>query len=41
MSEASLDEITEHRPRVRGFVLRLVGDEALAEDLTQETFLRA
>ncbi len=41
MNEVSLDEITEQRPRVRGFVLRLVGDEALAEDLTQETFLRA
>jgi RNA polymerase sigma-70 factor (ECF subfamily) len=30
----------EHRPLVRAFVLRHVGDEALAEDLTQETFLR-
>jgi RNA polymerase sigma-70 factor (ECF subfamily) len=30
-----------HRPVVRGLVLRHVGDEALAEDLTQETYLRA
>lgn len=29
------------REALRGFVLRLVGDEVLAEDLTQETFLRA
>jgi len=29
-----------HRPLVRAFVLRHVGDEALADDLTQETFLR-
>jgi RNA polymerase sigma-70 factor (ECF subfamily) len=34
------DAMTEHRPLVRGFVLRHVGDEALADDLTQETFLR-
>lgn len=27
-------------PRVRGFLLRLTGDPALADDLTQETFLR-
>jgi RNA polymerase sigma-70 factor (ECF subfamily) len=30
-----------HRPVVRGLVLRHVGDEALAEDLTQEAYLRA
>ena len=30
----------EHRPLVRAFVLRHVGDAALADDLTQETFLR-
>jgi RNA polymerase sigma-70 factor (ECF subfamily) len=30
-----------HRAAVRGFILRHVGDEALAEDLTQETYLRA
>lgn len=29
------------RDAVRGFVRRLLGDDALAEDLTQETFLRA
>lgn len=27
-------------PRVRGFLLRLCGDGALADDLTQETFVR-
>lgn len=27
-------------PRVRGFLLRLCGDRALADDLTQEVFLR-
>jgi RNA polymerase sigma-70 factor (ECF subfamily) len=27
-------------PRVRGFLLRLCGDPALADDLTQETFVR-
>ncbi len=35
------DAMTEHRPLVRAFTLRHVGDEALADDLTQETFLRA
>ena len=35
------DAMTEHRPLVRAFALRHVGDEALADDLTQETFLRA
>lgn len=33
--------LAEHREAVRRFVLRLVGNPALAEDLTQETFLRA
>jgi RNA polymerase sigma-70 factor (ECF subfamily) len=28
-------------PRVRGFLLRLCGDPSVADDLTQETFLRA
>lgn len=30
-----------HRTAVRAFVLRLVGDEALADDLTQEAYVRA
>jgi len=34
-------DMDQHYPAVRGFVLRLVGDTALAEDLTQETFIRA
>jgi len=34
------DAMAVHRPLVRAFVLRHVGDEALADDLTQETFLR-
>jgi RNA polymerase sigma-70 factor (ECF subfamily) len=37
---AQSDAIAFHRPLVRAFVLRHVGDEALADDLTQETFLR-
>ncbi|MDH3673703.1 MAG: RNA polymerase sigma factor [Gammaproteobacteria bacterium] len=40
MTASPLETLTEHRQAVRGFVLRLVGDEALAEDLTQETFVR-
>jgi RNA polymerase sigma-70 factor (ECF subfamily) len=32
--------VASHRRAVRGFVLKLVGDETLAEDLTQETFVR-
>ena len=40
MIETSLENLTEHRQSVRGFVLGLVHDEALAEDLTQETYLR-
>ncbi|MDH3214119.1 MAG: RNA polymerase sigma factor [Myxococcales bacterium] len=34
------EALAAHRPALRRFVLRHVGDEALAEDLTQETFLR-
>ncbi len=30
-----------HRQAVRAFVLRLTGNEALAEDLTQEAYMRA
>ena len=41
MPEILTDNITRHRPSVRGFVLRMVRDETLAEDLTQETFLKA
>lgn len=34
-------DMDQHYRAVRGFVHRLVGNEAVAEDLTQETFLRA
>jgi RNA polymerase sigma factor (sigma-70 family) len=30
----------EHRPRIFSFTLRMTGSRAVAEDLTQETFLR-
>ncbi len=39
--ETSADSMAEHRGAVVGFLRRLVGDPALAEDLAQETFLRA
>ena len=32
---------TGHREAVRGFLVSVLGDSALAEDLTQETWLRA
>ncbi len=41
MEEVSLEAAVEHRDFVRRFLLRLVHDETLAEDLVQETFLRA
>jgi RNA polymerase sigma-70 factor (ECF subfamily) len=41
VEEALTAELTKHRDAVKGFVLRLVRDEALAEDLAQETFVRA
>ena len=41
MEEALTAELAKHRDAVKGFVLRLVRDEALAEDLAQETFMRA
>jgi len=34
------DTMAVHRPAVWGFVFRHVGDQTLADDLTQETFLR-
>lgn len=36
-----LADFTAHREAVRGFLLRMLGDPAMAEDLTQETWLRA
>ena len=42
MPEAGpLPDPARHRSAVRAFVLKLVGDEALAEDLTQEAYVRA
>ncbi|MDP9149469.1 MAG: RNA polymerase sigma factor, partial [Myxococcota bacterium] len=39
--DAAFDELYRGAaPRVRGFLLRLCGDHALADDLTQEVFLR-
>ncbi len=38
---AATNDCASHRAAVRAFVWRLVGDEALADDLTQEAFLRA
>jgi RNA polymerase sigma-70 factor (ECF subfamily) len=39
--DAVFDEIYRRgAPRVRGFLVRLCGDPALADDLTQEAFLR-
>jgi RNA polymerase sigma-70 factor (ECF subfamily) len=34
-------DITSHRPAIVAFVNKLVGSPALAEDIAQETFLRA
>ena len=39
--DVQLDRWVIHRDAVRGFVRRLVRDEAVADDVTQETFLRA
>lgn len=33
--------VTRHMPRVYGLAMRMIQDGALAEDITQETFLRA
>jgi RNA polymerase sigma-70 factor (ECF subfamily) len=41
MSGIPLDSLARHHEAVRRFVRRLVRDQALAEDLTQETFLHA
>ncbi len=40
MTKTTAETLAEHRDAVRGFVLGLIGDEALAEDLTQETYVR-
>ncbi len=37
----ALASIATHRPALRAFLLRVVGNESLAEDLTQEVFVRA
>jgi RNA polymerase sigma-70 factor, ECF subfamily len=41
LAAAVLDVLAAHRETVRGVVLRVVRDEALAEDLVQEALLRA
>ena len=41
MTNSALDDLSEHRPAVLSFVTRLVGNKALADDLTQEAFIRA
>ena len=41
MKEAHVESMADHRPAVRGFVGGLVRNDALAEDLTQEVFVRA
>jgi RNA polymerase sigma-70 factor, ECF subfamily len=41
MTKLLLEEFLSHRPAVEAFVLRLTGDPNLAEDLTQETMVRA
>ncbi len=41
MTEALLEEFLSHRSAVEAFVSRLTGDPDLAEDLTQETMVRA
>ncbi len=40
MGQTAAGDMVEHREAVRRFVLRHVGNEAIADDLTQETFLR-
>jgi len=41
MTDVQLDRLAIHRDAVRGFLRRLVRDEAVADDVTQEAFLRA
>lgn len=41
MTKPAFDDLAEHRQAVLSFVMRLVGNAALADDLTQEAFLRA
>jgi len=41
MMKLLLDDFLSHRPAVKGFLLRLTGDPALADDLIQETMVRA
>jgi len=41
MVESPFESVSRERDAVRRFLLRLVGDEALAEDLAQEVFVRA
>ena len=41
MVERPFESVSRERDAVRRFLLRLVGDEALAEDLVQEVFVRA
>lgn len=41
MSEATIDSLAGHRPAVRNFIGGLVRNDTLAEDLTQEAFVRA
>lgn len=40
MTDTLMDGLDGHRRAVRDFTRRLVGNDAQAEDLTQETFLR-
>ena len=40
MTEIGAEDMAEHREAIRRFVLRHVGNESVADDLTQETFLR-
>lgn len=41
MTKPLLEKFLSHRSAVEAFVLRLTGDPGLAEDLTQETMVRA